>query len=166
MQNPKRKRSSKKEENVPRSPVVQFEKVLVPVDFSENSHASLRYAVGFARQYNSRLILLHVVEPMAYPVTDGLTGFTTVPVETNQDAAENQLREWKQQKVPPGLESETALRTGPAYHEITEAARELGVDLIIISTHGYTGLKHVLLGSTAERVVRHAPCPVLTVRQP
>ncbi len=160
------KRSSKKADKVQRTSTVQFEKVLVPVDFSENSQASLRYAVGFARQHYSRLILLHVVEPVAYSVTDGFTGFATIPVETNQEAAESRLREWKQQKVPPGLESETALRMGPAYYEITEAARELGVDLIIISTHGYTGLKHVLLGSTAERVVRHAPCPVLTVRQP
>jgi nucleotide-binding universal stress UspA family protein len=57
------------------------------------------------------------------------------------------------------------VRLGHPYQEITDAARELKVDLIVISTHGYTGLKHVLLGSTAERIVRHAPCPVLTVRE-
>jgi nucleotide-binding universal stress UspA family protein len=146
--------------------VVQFEKVLVPVDFSENSHASLQYAVEFARRHNSRLILLHVVEPAVYPVTDGLTGLASVSIGTDEDTAETRLRQWKKDEVPPEVKTETALRTGSAYHEITEAARDLDADLIIISTHGYTGLKHVLLGSTAERVVRHASCPVLTLRQP
>ena len=158
-------RLSMKAQRSPRSSAVQFEKVLVPVDFSDNSHASLQYAVEFARQHHSRLILLHVVEPAVYPVTDGLTGIATVSVGTDEEAAETRLHQWKEQEVPPELNAETVLRTGLAYYEITEVARELDVDLIIISTHGYTGLKHVLLGSTAERVVRHADCPVLTLRQ-
>lgn len=164
MRNPNR--ASTKVSRASRSPAAQFGKVLVPVDFSGNSQALLQYAIGFARQHASRLILLHAVEPVAYPVTDGLTVFATIPVEANQEAARTRLRQWKEEQVPPELEAEIVLRTGPAYYEITEAARELSVDLIIISTHGYTGLKHVLLGSTAERVVRHASCPVLTVRQP
>ena len=71
----------------------------------------------------------------------------------------------KQAGVNPKLVEKLLVRFGRSYHEIAEAARTLKVDLIIISTHGYTGLKHAFLGSTTERVVRHAPCPVLVVRE-
>jgi nucleotide-binding universal stress UspA family protein len=67
--------------------------------------------------------------------------------------------------VAPGVVEKLLVRQGRAFHEIAEAARTLKSDLVIISTHGFTGVKHALLGSTAERVVRHAPCPVLVVRQ-
>ena len=71
----------------------------------------------------------------------------------------------KREAINPKLMERTLVRHGVPFHEITEAARTLQTDLIIIATHGYTGLKHALLGSTAERVVRHAPCPVLSVRE-
>ncbi|HTD65875.1 MAG TPA: universal stress protein, partial [Candidatus Limnocylindria bacterium] len=67
--------------------------------------------------------------------------------------------------IRPALIKSTVVRNGVPFHEIAQAAATLKIDLIVISTHGYTGLKHVLLGSTAERVVRHAPCPVLVVRK-
>ena len=70
----------------------------------------------------------------------------------------------KEKAINPDLVEKTLVRQGRSFHEIADAARTLQVDLIIISTHGYTGLKHALLGSTTERVVRHAPCPVLVVR--
>ena len=71
----------------------------------------------------------------------------------------------KQAGVSPKLIEKTLVRFGRSFHEIADAARTLKVDLIVIATHGYTGLKHALLGSTTERVVRHAPCPVLVVRE-
>ena len=67
--------------------------------------------------------------------------------------------------MPAGVVEQTLVRHGVPYVEVTDAARTLKMDLIVITTHGYTGLKHVFLGSTAERIVRHAPCPVLTVRE-
>ena len=71
----------------------------------------------------------------------------------------------KDLQIEPKLTERTLVRQGRSFHEIAEAARTLKADLIIISTHGYSGLKHALLGSTTERVVRHAPCPVLVVRE-
>jgi len=143
----------------------KFRTILVPLDFSKGSRSSLAYAIRFARRHGSRLILLHVVEPRSYPTTDGFTNFAAPPITVERDAALEELERWRSELVPSGTEVETRLRTGPAYYEIAEASRELAVDLIIISTHGYTGLKHVLMGSTAEQVVRRASCPVLTVRR-
>jgi nucleotide-binding universal stress UspA family protein len=81
-------------------------------------------------------------------------------------AAKKELeRATKAARIPRGTVEKLLVRFGRSFHEITEAARTRKVDLIIISTHGYTGMKHALLGSTTERVVRHAPCPVLVVRQ-
>lgn len=144
----------------------RLRKILVPVDFSDFSAQALSYALSFAEQFDARLILLHVVEPAVYPENSML-----VPPaldQLNQEfvrIAEKSLSELNRGKVNNRVASEVHVRTGRAHVEIAEAARELDVDLIVLATHGYTGLKHVLLGSTAERVVRHAPCPVLTVRR-
>lgn len=145
----------------------RLNKILVPVDFSECSNRALDYALAFAGQCDARLILLHVVEPAAYPESYMLVA--TALDDLNQDLlrrAERRLAEISRDKIGGRVKCESLVRTGQAYAEIAAAARELEADLIILATHGYTGLKHVLLGSTAERVVRHAPCPVLTVRDP
>lgn len=139
--------------------------ILVPIDFSEPSRKALDYAVPFARQFGAKLTLLHVVEPVAAP--DFANSF---PLMVENDkitaACKAQLQLLiKQKAIEPKLVEKTLVRQGRSFHEISEAARTLKVDLIIIATHGYTGLKHAFLGSTAERVVRHAPCPVLVVRE-
>jgi nucleotide-binding universal stress UspA family protein len=137
----------------------------VPIDFSESSGKALDYAVPFARQFGAKLTLLHVVEPVAAP--DFANSF---PLMVENDritaACKAQLQLLvKQKAIEPKLVEKTLVRQGRSFHEISEAARTLKTDLIIIATHGYTGLKHAFLGSTAERVVRHAPCPVLIVRE-
>lgn len=159
-----RSNQSSKTESRVRAPSVQFKKVLVPVDFSKSSQASVQFAVELARRHDSQLILLNVIEPMIYPASDGFTNFAVVPVSVPRSAVRAKLKRWKETEVPPGMKVDTKLRIGQAYKEIVEAARQMEVDLIIISTHGYSGLKHILVGSTAERVVRHATCPVLTLR--
>jgi nucleotide-binding universal stress UspA family protein len=143
----------------------QLKNILVAVDFSSPSSKALDYAVAFARQFRARLTLLHVVEPMVYP-----ENYVTLPA-VNEDinrslmqAAEEKLASQRDRVAAERVQVNALTRLGRPYVEITEAARELGADLILVATHGHTGLKHVLLGSTAERVVRHAPCPVLTVR--
>ena len=140
--------------------------VLVPVDFSPHSQKAFHYALAFARQFSAKLFLLHVVEPVIYPSE---LGYIPIEMEALQQnvlaSATERLRAMAAADLPPDLPSERLVRIGAPYLEITTAARELKVDLLVIATHGYTGLKHVLLGSTAERVVRHAPCPVLTVRE-
>jgi len=145
-------------------PVV-VKSILVPIDFSPPSRKALDYAVTFARQFKAKLTLVHVVEPVATP--DFAASFP-LALENDQSmaAAKRELESLvKAAKVPRSMVEKLLVRLGRSFHEIASAARTRKVDLIIISTHGYTGLKHALLGSTTERVVRYAPCPVLVVRQ-
>ena len=139
--------------------------ILVPIDFSAPSKNALAYAVPFAEQFGAKLTLLNVVEPVATP--DFAKSFP-LAMENDQVMAECKReldRVVKQSGVSPRLVEKTLVRFGRSFHEIADAARTLKVDLIVIATHGYSGLKHALLGSTTERVVRHAPCPVLVVRE-
>ncbi len=140
-------------------------RILVPVDFSDCSLRALDYAIALAEPFGSRLILLHVVEPAVYP--ENYLVASPALDETNQnllESARERLLELTQKRIGHRLPVETLVRMGRAHSEIPDTAQAMGADLIILGTHGYTGLKHVLLGSTAERVVRHGPCPVLTVR--
>jgi universal stress protein A len=136
----------------------RIKSILVPIDFSAASKKALKYAVPFAEQFGAKLTLLHVVEPLG--------GSLAMENDEQAAACKSHLEMViKRQAINPALLDKTLIRQGRSFHEIANAARTLKVDLIIISTHGYTGLKHVFMGSTAERVVRHAPCPVLVVRE-
>ena len=148
------------EKQLPSEPLPQFKlkKVLVPLDFSACSKKALEYAVPFAKQNDAELVLLNVIEP--YPPVPQLE---LVDVETIQD----NLRELEivRESVGDDVLCRSEVRTGVPHVEIVQEARQNDIDLIILSTHGHKGLSHVFLGSTAEKVVRNAPCPVLTVRQ-
>lgn len=142
---------------------IKLKKILLPVDFSDRSRYAMRYAMRFAEQFNAKLVLLHVVE-MTYVGAE--PGFVNL-VELEQELIESrrtQLDEMVEKDVRGKVPAEAIVKPGRAFQVINETAEDVGADLIVISTHGYTGLKHVLMGSTAERVVRHASCPVLTVR--
>jgi len=157
---PKARRSSAAPSLSPRD----IQSILVPIDFSDPSRKALDYAAIFARQFKAKLTLLHVVEPVATP------DFATFPLSMENDESIQIARKQLEKvaaslRLPRGTVEKTLVRFGRSFHEITEAARTRRMDLIIISTHGYTGFKHALLGSTTERVVRHAPCLVLVVRQ-
>jgi nucleotide-binding universal stress UspA family protein len=156
---PKRTKSPKKK-------AMALQKILVPVDFSPASEKALQYGLSLAAQFSSEILLMHVVEAPFYPTE---LGYVPVEVESLnkgiKQAAEKEMARWSQEHVPADVEVQTLIRVGHPYQEITQAARKLGADLIVVSTHGYTGLKHVFLGSTAERIVRHAGCPVLVVRE-
>lgn len=144
---------------------LRVKSILVPLDFSPPSKRALAYAVAVAKQFKAKVTLLHVIEPVATP--DFAASFPLM-MEDDQlmAAAKNELEgAVKAARIPRSAVEEMLVRFGRSFHEITEAARTRKVDIIVISTHGYTGLKHALLGSTTERVVRHAPCPVLVVRQ-
>lgn len=144
---------------------LRLKRILVPVDFSDYSVKAMRYAVRFAEQFGASLVLVHVAEPVRYPES------IIIPPameEANQELVKRTtaaLERFAAKEVPARLASRNVVRLGSAYEEIAAAARETDADLIVIATHGHTGLKHLVLGSTAERVVRHAPCPVLTVRE-
>ena len=143
-------------------PELKVRNILVPVDFSEASKKALSYAVPLARQFRAKITLLYVSQEQFYG-----TEFAYLPIEESAVnwAATDQLKAVACRNIAPELLGDTLVRHGLAFEEIAKVARELNTDLIIINTHGYTGLKHVLVGSTAERVIRHAPCPVLVVRE-
>jgi nucleotide-binding universal stress UspA family protein len=138
------------------------DKILCPVDFSEASREALDVAAGMARKLEASLTLLHVIQMPALAVPDGAFAF---PVDAVESAIDKALAEWKKEVVAEGVHVVHTQRTiGVPFQEILSAAEEGGYGLIVIGTHGRTGLDHLLLGSVAERVVRRAPCPVLTVR--
>ncbi len=144
-------------------PVFQLKKILVPVDFSDCSQKALQYALPFARQFNANLELLHVVE--TYLPTAGLVAVNLDLTRDQMLAMARKDFEALRQTLPEDVVSEGVVCEGAPRIEIIEAAKQSSADLIILSTHGRTGLARVCLGSTAEYVVRHAPCPVLVVRE-
>jgi nucleotide-binding universal stress UspA family protein len=142
-----------------------LEKILVPMDFSECSRKALRYALPLARQFRSKIGLVHVM-PANYFVGSefGPVDFP-VPESEWRESSEKELRAILARELGEGAGGEAFVRQGQPAHEIAACAREWDADLIVVSTHGRTGLRHVLVGSVAENVVRYAPCPVLVVRE-
>jgi universal stress protein A len=162
-QSSKRDSASGKAASEKKNEKFRTQTILVPLDFSDPSRTALRYARSLAEQTGGKLVLFYAMEPVATP------DFAHHPLmmEPKQAAAAAELQLGKicdQERVDESLIEQTIVRSGVAHVQITEMAEKLGADLIVIATHGNTGLKHVLLGSTAERVVRHAHCPVLVVR--
>ncbi len=145
---------------------LELKKVLVPIDFTDCSLHSLGFAISLAERFQARLVILHVVEATMHPANHA--GLSAAFDEANQNlvAAARERLEDLVRRYATSKPIEILVRIGHAHSEITDTANALGSDLIIISTHGYTGLKHALLGSTAEKVIRHASCPVITLRAP
>lgn len=147
--------------------MIRLKRILVPTDFSEFSKPALAYACALAARFESELHLLHVVQDPAVYVPDP----TMITMEAIQEQSE-ELRAAAMlalAKLPEGdwdngVPVVRDARHGSPFLEILRYARDEDIDLIVIGTHGRTGLKHVFIGSQAERVVRKAPCPVLTVR--
>jgi nucleotide-binding universal stress UspA family protein len=144
-----------------------IKKILVPIDFSEFSKNSLRYATALALTFKAKLVLIYVVEPVIYPpdFSMGQIAIPTVDMEMDRRALE-ELNALAKSEIPSEVEVNTVVKTGKPFYEIIETASLEDIDLIIIATHGHTGVEHILFGSTAEKVVRKAPCPVLTIREP
>jgi nucleotide-binding universal stress UspA family protein len=139
-----------------------FERILVPTDFSEHAEWAIAHAVGLARAFDSRLELIHSYQaPGPYDVVlpDDLTAAV-------RSAAENKLRARLERLREEGVDAGMHLVDDSPPHAIATLATELKADCVVMGTRGLTGLKHVLLGSNAERTMRLAPCPVLTVGRP
>lgn len=148
--------------------MIELKRILLPTDFSEYSTAARKYACAFADQFHAELHVLHVIQDLA-PLaaepgvilaaapnyTQELTENATLMLERALDA------QWSADKTIYRV-----VRQGPPFLEIVRYAREANIDLIVIGTHGRTGLAHVFMGSVAEKVVRKSPCPVLSVRHP
>lgn len=141
---------------------LKLKRILVPYDFSHHSEKALRHALAIAHQFGAEILLANIVEVSAYPVE-----YTLLPVEVfGPQRQEEHLTELK--KITDGLEVKATpiVRIGCPWEELVNIAEREAVDLIVIATHGRTGLSRVLVGSVAERVIQHAPCPVLVIRIP
>ena len=146
--------------------MIELKTILYPTDFSENADHARPYVVDFAKRFQAKVVLLHAVPPPTYAPAYELPIDLKQMDERIQEAAREKIEKLQVQISGEGIETETVVDVGSAFVEIIRNARERNVDLIILSTHGYGAVKHLLLGSTAERVVRKAPCPVLTIRHP
>lgn len=141
--------------------------ILVPVDFSPHAEYAFTYATRIAERFGAKLALLYVVDDSF--VTGGWSSEIYVPnvpelMENLIADADRRLATLKASAAALGLTAETAVIRGRPAHAIVEHAKNGGFDLIVMGTHGRTGVSHVVMGSVAERVLRKAPCPVLTVR--
>jgi nucleotide-binding universal stress UspA family protein len=139
--------------------------LLVPHDFGETAEHALAFAIELAAKLGAKITIVHAYEVPSYGYPDGVA--LTVEVGDNiRRAAETALERVAARTRRPGLELQSMLRQGPAWSEINAAASQAHADLIVMGTHGRHGLARALLGSVAEKVVRTAPCPVLTVHGP
>ena len=155
------KRESEKSK---RTKALRPTRILVPTDFSRNAEEALRFAVPLARQLGGKITLLHSIDWQVNPQMRSAPGVIDTINKVAKDAAEHRLESLARTKVPQELLEKTIVEFAPAQVGIPETARDLKIDLIVISTRGHTGLQRILLGSTTARVVRYASCPVLTVR--
>jgi universal stress protein A len=153
----------------PDGPVLQLRRILLPTDFSGCANYALPYAAAIARAANATVVCVNVVEPIVPAV--GYSGMAeAMPIaemsEQMEDSAERELPDVMACDELRGVKVEEVIGHGDAAAEIVRIASEQNVDLIVISSHGRTGLGRIFFGSTAEAVVRHAGCPVLVVKPP
>ncbi len=148
--------------------MIAIKTIMVPVDFSETSDVALSYARAFADAFGSALHVVHVVQdPYAQPWAAEAYGFSLGSlVEQWKQQSEQRLKELVPDAAGGAAASTRVVLMGHPFVEIVQYAKEHNVDLIVMGTHGRGAVAHMLLGSVAEKVVRKAPCAVLTVRHP
>jgi nucleotide-binding universal stress UspA family protein len=141
-----------------------IKKILVATDFSAHSNLAMDYAATLAKQSGAEIILIHVIESFPYSVTD------TFNIVDHRRALERTagtlLENLRQELARKDLSVETQLASGAPYDEILKRSRREKADLIVMGTHGRTGVEHLILGSVAEKVVRLSSCPVMTIPFP
>ncbi|MCK6604430.1 MAG: universal stress protein [Ignavibacteriaceae bacterium] len=146
---------------------ITYKKILVPIDFSDFSKNAFKYSLSFAKQHNAAITLVYVMEPVFYPPDLSLGQITLPAVDLDMEGkAREELEKVADLARNEGVAAATIIKMGKPFVEIIDTAREEDSDLIIISTHGHSGMEQILFGSTADKVVRKAPCPVLVIRDP
>ena len=138
--------------------------ILVPIDFSGYAAYALDYAIGLAKVLQARLTLLHVADMTPLGVAESATPRSPSFWQELETGIAESMEGLLSRAHAAGLQGEIAIVQGAPFQMIIDTARDKGVDLIVMGTHGRTGLTHILMGSVAERVVRLAPCPVLVTR--
>jgi len=144
---------------------MKVKNILVPVDYSESGDAAMAYAVSLAREYDAEMHLVHVYEP-SYTNIDA--GFAGIPVSVDLPPVDLEEEEAKLQLVTPAedVKFRRKVIVGSPSDDLVIYAKENEIDLVVMGTHGRTGMTRLLMGSVAEGVVRRSPCPVLTIKQP
>lgn len=144
-----------------------IKKILVPIDFSGHAKNALKYAIPLAETHGASIHLVYVIEPTIYPADFGFGQVVMPGVEQElRVKGEVELEALREREIGSRVPSSYAVRMGKAHQEILQEAEEKMIDLIVIATHGHTGVEQILFGSTAMRVVRLSKCPVMTVRPP
>lgn len=147
--------------------VLSFRVIVVPTDFSDHSLRALPYALGLAENYGAKIKILFVNEPSLQVSDMAWVGVDDGALQDEHvSAALKNMKRIVKDQIPPDVEAETVVRSGDAVEEIIQFADEADADLIVMATHGRGGLSHLLMGSTAEQVIRKSPCPVLTLKLP
>jgi nucleotide-binding universal stress UspA family protein len=145
--------------------MVYLKKILVTTDMSDYSLAAMGYASSFGLLYSSKLYLLYVADmPPVVPVIQGVDFDDSLNRRTTEEGIKKELEEFVSKRMNPDIKVTPLVRTGVPAEEIRRFAEEEGIDLIVMATHGRTGLKHIVMGSVAEKVVRISSIPVLTVK--
>lgn len=141
-----------------------FKKILYPIDFSEYTEEITSYAVSIAKKYDSELHLLHVIPNLNYftPYESFLTPENLVAIEKNIEKEIEKDFDKVAKKID--IPVRKIIKSGVTFVEIIDYIKEEGIDLVVMGTHGRSGIEHILIGSVAEKVVRKSPCPVLTIR--
>ncbi len=142
----------------------RFQRILVAVDFSEHSNKALEMAIDLAKEFGAKLDLVHAFDIPVPFVTPYEVAIPDSYMQEARDAAKRKLAALAEKISAEGIEARSHLSEVPAATAIARVAEEVEADLLVMGTRGNSGLKHVLLGSVAERTLRHASCPVLTVK--
>jgi len=146
--------------------MINIKNILCPIDYSIYSEKALSYAIEFAGKYGAKLFLMHVLDIRVYDINDpDLYNVNIVDKETINKLRERLLK-CVNEDTKGRISVEAIVLQGVPFAEIIKASKEYDIDLIVLGTHGRTGLSHAIMGSVAEKVVRKSPCPVLTVRHP
>ena len=144
--------------------MISLKKILCPIDHSDCSKEALKYAVTFAMKDEAKLYLLHIIDIRSF--NEGLEAMSMqIPDEETLELLRIKLLDCIPEEMRDDMNVEAIVVQGIPFAEIISTAREKEIDMIVIGSHGRTGIKHMMLGSVSEKVVRKAPCPVLTVRQ-
>lgn len=146
---------------------MQIKTILFPTDFSQGARAAMDHAVSLAEDYNAKLVLVYVIQDISiaeWYIPSSISAADLVA--EMQTSAEKEMEKWAAEAAAKVKAVEKLVVRGVPFVEIIRTAKDKNVDMIVIGTHGRTGIDHMLFGSTAEKVVRKAHCPVLTVRLP
>jgi len=146
---------------------MRLKKILVPTDLSPESLQAIGYAIELGKPHRSEIVILYVLEPVTFlPAGEVMSPGPDLSLLMSEQRrwAAAELEKLSARLTRNGIKHRTLLGSGTAHKEVVDAATRLKADLVVMTTHGRTGVSHLLLGSVAEKVVRGAPCPVLTFR--